>query len=50
MLEIRKTGMVLNEHEIAELEHIMTEPNEKEAFAFLKQFIYEKIVDSQKGK
>ena len=48
MLEIRKTAIALEEEELLELEQIIVDRDEKEALAFLKRSVYDKIVTSQK--
>ena len=50
MLEIKKTVINLDEADLLELERIITDEDEKEAFKFLKSRIYNRIVASQKGK
>jgi hypothetical protein len=50
MLEIRKTAIALEEEELLELEQIITDRDEKEAFAFLKRSVYDKVSRSQQGK
>jgi hypothetical protein len=47
MIEIRKTAIALEEEELLELERIMVDCDEKEALAFLKKSVYDKVVDSQ---
>jgi len=46
MLEIRKTVVSLDEHDLLELERIMTDRDEKEAFRLLKEFL--KRLEQQK--
>jgi hypothetical protein len=48
MIEIRKTAIALEEEELLELEQIIVDRDEKEALAFLKRLVYDKIVASQK--
>lgn len=50
MLEIRKAAIALEEEELLELERILIDRDEKEALAFLKKSVYEKIARSQQGK
>jgi len=48
MLDIRKTAIALEEEELLELEQIIADRDEKEALAFLKKSVYDKIMASQK--
>ena len=48
MLEIRKTAVALEEEELLELEQIIVDRDEKEALAFLKRAVYDKVESSQK--
>jgi hypothetical protein len=48
MLEIRKTAVALEEEELLELEQIIVDRDEKEALAFLKRSVYDKVESSQK--
>jgi hypothetical protein len=50
MLEIKKCAVSLEEDEVMELERIITDSDEKEAFRFVKRSIYDKILHSQQGK
>ena len=50
MLEIRKTAIALDKQELLELERIVTDRDEKEAFRFLKRAVYDKITRSQQAK
>ena len=50
MIEIRKTAVSFDEQDIMELERIITDGDEKEAFRFVKKAIYERILHSQQGK
>jgi len=50
VLEIRRTAIALDEEELLELERVITDRNEKEAFKFLKKAVYDKITRSQQGK
>jgi hypothetical protein len=47
MIEIRKTAIALEEEELLELERIMVDRDETEAFDFLKKSVYDKVVESQ---
>jgi hypothetical protein len=48
MIDIRKTAIALDEEELLELERITVDRDEKEALAFLKNSVYDKVVSSQK--
>ena len=48
MLEIRKTAIALDEKELTELEKIIADNDEKEAFRFLRKIVYEKLAQSQR--
>ncbi len=48
MLDIRKTAIAMEEEELLELEQIIADRDEKEALAFLKKSVYDKIMASQK--
>jgi hypothetical protein len=50
MLEIKKTGIALEEFELVELERIIIDSDKDEALRFLKKYVYEKVVHSQQGK
>ncbi len=50
MLEIRKTAIALDEKELLELERIMIDREEKEAFIFLKKTVYDRILHAQQGR
>ena len=50
MLEIRKTAVSLEERDLLELERIITDSDEKEAFRFIKKSIYNGIVQAQQGR
>jgi hypothetical protein len=50
MLEIKKCAVSLEEDEVMELERIITDSDEKEAFRFVKRAVYDKILHSQQGK
>jgi hypothetical protein len=47
MIEIRKTAIALEEEELLELEQIIVDRDETEAFNFLKKSVYDKVVESQ---
>jgi len=47
MLDIRKTAIALEEEELLELEQIIVDCDEKEALAFLKRSVYDKVVNYQ---
>ena len=50
MLEIRKTAVSFDEGDLMELERIVTDADEKEAFRFVKKSIYDRILHSQQGR
>jgi hypothetical protein len=50
MLEIRKTAVSLDERDLMNLERIITDSDEKEAFLFLKKCVYDRILHSQQGR
>ena len=50
MLEIRKTAIMLDEAEVLELERVVTDRDEKEAIAFLKRCVYDRILHAQQGR
>lgn len=50
MLEIRKAAISLDEAEILELERVITDRDEKEAIAFLKRCVYDRILHAQQGR
>lgn len=50
MLEIRKTGIALEENDLIELERIIIDNDREEALRFIKKCVYEKILHSQQGK
>jgi hypothetical protein len=50
MLEIRKTAVSFDEQDIIELERIVMDDDEKEAFRFIKKAVYDRILHSQQGK
>ena len=47
MLDIRKTAIALEEGELLELEQIILDCDEKEALAFLKRSVYDKLLSCQ---
>ncbi|HEX9976579.1 MAG TPA: hypothetical protein VGA82_04945 [Dehalococcoidales bacterium] len=50
MLEIRKAAISLDEAEVLELERVITDRDEKEAMAFLKRCVYDRILHAQQGR
>ena len=50
MLEIRKTGIALDEEELIELERIMIDRDESADLVFLKKSVYDKIGHAQQGR
>ena len=50
MLEIRKTAVSFDETDLMELERIVTDSDAKEALAFLKKSVYDRIAHSQQGR
>jgi hypothetical protein len=50
MLQIRNAAVSFDERELMELERIITDADEKEAFRFLKKSVYDRILHSQQGK
>jgi hypothetical protein len=48
MLEIRRAAIGLDGKELLELERIITDSDEKEAFRFLKKIVYDKVAKSQR--
>jgi predicted deacylase len=50
MLEIRKSAVSFDERDVMELERIITDSDEKEAFRFLKKCVYDRIAQSQTGR
>ena len=50
MLEIRKTAIGLEPEELLELEQIIIDRDEKEALAFLKKVVYDRVSRSQQGR
>lgn len=50
MLETRRTAVSFNEEDLMELERIVTDSDEKEAFRFIKKSIYDRISHAQQGR
>lgn len=50
MLEIRKTAVSFDERDLMNLERIITDADEREAFLFLIKCVYERILHSQQGR
>jgi len=50
VLEIRKAAISLDEAEVLELERVITDRDEKEAMAFLKRCVYDRILHAQQGR
>jgi len=50
MLELRKTAVSFDEKDLMNMERIITDADEKEAFIFLKKCVYDRILHSQHGK
>jgi hypothetical protein len=50
MLESKKTAVALNEEELVELQSILIDSDEREAFRFLKESVYDKVMRTQQGK
>jgi len=50
MLEIKRTAVSFDEQDIVELERIITDGDEKEAFRFVRKAIYDRILHSQQGR
>jgi hypothetical protein len=50
VLEIRKTAIGLEPEELLELEQIIVDRDEKEALAFLKKVVYDRVSRSQQGR
>jgi len=50
MLETKRTAVSFDEQDIIELERIVTDGDEKEAFRSVKKAIYDRILHSQQGK
>ncbi len=50
MLEIRKSAVSFDEQDLIVLERIIIDGDEKEAFAFVKRAVYDRIAHAQQGK
>jgi len=50
MIEIIKTAVSFDERDLIEMERIITDSDEKEAFLFLKKSVYDRIVHAQQAK
>jgi hypothetical protein len=50
MLEIKRAAISLDEAEVLELERVITDRDEKEAIAFLKRCVYDRILHAQQGR
>ncbi|MBL7166585.1 MAG: hypothetical protein ISS55_08880 [Dehalococcoidales bacterium] len=50
MLEIKRTAISFDERALLELERIVTDDDEKEAFRFLKKRVYDTIAHAQQGR
>ena len=50
MLEIKSSAVSLEEKDLIELERIIIDNDEKEAFKFLKKSVYDRILYSQQGR
>jgi hypothetical protein len=50
MLEMRKAAVSFDETDLMELERIITDGDEKEAFGFVKRAVYDRILHAQQGK
>ena len=50
MLEIRTTVVSFDERDLMELERVVTDADEREAFRFLKKSVYDRIMHAQQGK
>ena len=50
MLEIRKTAISFDERTLLELERIVTDGDERDAFRFLKKRVYDTIAHGQQGR
>ena len=50
MLEIRKTVITLDEHDLMELERITTDDEGQEALRFIKKSVYNRILHAQQGR
>jgi hypothetical protein len=50
MLEMRKAAVSLDETDLMELQRIVIDGDEKEAFIFVKRAVYDRILHAQQGK
>jgi hypothetical protein len=50
LLEIRETAVLFDEKDLMELERIVTDSAEKEALAFIKKSVYDRIRHAQQGR
>ena len=50
MLKIRKPVFSFNECDLMELERIIVDTDEKEALAYLKKYVYDRIIRAQQGR
>ncbi len=50
MIEIIKTAIVLEGDELMELERIVTDGDKDEAFSFINNAVYKKIIHAQQGR
>ena len=50
MVEASKTAIPLDEEELLELAHIIVSRDEKEAFNFLKESVYDKVARIQHAR
>jgi len=50
MLEMRKAAVSFEADDLLELERIVTDGDEKEAFKFVKKAVYDRILHSQQGR
>ncbi len=50
MLEIKRSAVAFDQSDLIELERIITDGEEKEAFKFLKKSVYDRILQAQQGR
>ena len=50
MLELKRTGIALDEKELMKLEQIITDQDQAEALKFLKRAVYNKIAQGQQSR
>ena len=50
MLEITQKTLTLEPQEVMEIERIITDENQEEAFIFLKKKIYQRLLASQENR